>query len=89
MEIDALKDVRLEKLEKLRSKGSDPYGSRFVLTSSVAQVLNNFTEGQEVVLAGRVMASRNHGKVYFLDLMDQTGRMQLFVKADNLSARIG
>jgi len=36
------------------------------------------------VTAGRIMANRDQGKVHFMDLMDQTGRMQLFVKGDNV-----
>ncbi|PIW59883.1 MAG: lysine--tRNA ligase, partial [Candidatus Omnitrophica bacterium CG12_big_fil_rev_8_21_14_0_65_50_5] len=76
--------IRLEKLETLKAKGLNPYGGRFETTASIAQTLADFQENKKVVLAGRIMASRNHGKVYFLDLADQATRMQLFMKSDVL-----
>ena len=82
MEGNEIKEIRKSKLEILRGKGIDAYAQRFGRTHTVAQVLNNFQEGQKVVLAGRIMADRSHGKVHFMDLMDQSGRMQLFVKLD-------
>ena len=82
METNEIKDVRIKKLEILRAKGLDVYGQRFLRSHAIAEVLGNFQEGQKVVLAGRIMADRSHGKVHFMDLMDQTGRMQLFVKLD-------
>ena len=85
MELDEIKKVRIEKLNRLIKKGVVPYGGRFERTLAVAQVLSDFTEGKEVVLAGRIMANRTHGKVVFMDLEDQTGRIQLYVKADIVS----
>jgi len=82
METNEIKDVRIKKLETLRAKGIDAYSQRFLRTHTVAEVLKDFKEGQHVVLAGRIMANRSHGKVHFMDLMDQSGRMQLFVKLD-------
>lgn len=86
--VDDLKASRLVKLEHLRKKGIRPYGQKFPDIEPVSQVLGNFQEGRHVVVAGRIMANRKHGKVYFLDLMDQTGKVQLFVKADNISAEL-
>ncbi|MBI4309228.1 MAG: lysine--tRNA ligase [Candidatus Omnitrophica bacterium] len=82
METNEIKDVRIKKLDNLRAKGIEAYGRRFLRTHTIADVLTNFQEGQNVVLAGRIMADRSHGKVHFMDLMDQSGRMQLFVKLD-------
>ena len=64
-----IKNVKLEKLKSLRQKGLKPYGERFERTHSVAEILANFKEGQRVVVAGRVMAHRKHGKAIFLDFL--------------------
>jgi lysyl-tRNA synthetase class 2 len=86
MEIDEIKNIRLNKISDLESKGINPYGDRFPQIASVAEVLSQFEEEKSVVLAGRIMANRKHGKVYFMDLQDKTGKIQLFVKANNLSS---
>ena len=85
MELDEIKRVRLEKLQNLKAEGLEPYAGGFVPTRSIAQTLKDFNEGQEVALAGRIVANRSHGKVVFADIQDQTGKMQLFIKADALS----
>ncbi len=84
METNEIKDVRIKKLETLRAKGIDGYGQRFVVTHVIGDILKNFQEGLQVVVAGRLMADRSHGKVHFIDLMDQSGRMQVFAKLDHL-----
>jgi lysyl-tRNA synthetase class 2 len=85
MEIEEIRKVRLEKLNHLRDSGAQPYGGRFEPTGTIAAELANFAEGREVVLAGRVMANRSHGKVIFADIQDQTGKIQLFIKVDALA----
>lgn len=84
MEADEIRNIRLEKLKNLRENGINPYGGKFEFTSNVAETLANFAEEKEVVLAGRLVAVRSHGKVAFGDIQDQTGRMQLFMKIENL-----
>lgn len=81
---EEIRNVRLHKLDNLRQKGINAYGQKFVPTHAIADVLKDFQEGKKVVIAGRIMARRTQGKVTFMDLMDQTGRMQLFVKLDVL-----
>ncbi len=85
---DDLKASRLVKLEHLRKKGINPYGGKFIGIEPTCDVLVNFQEGRKVTVAGRLMANRKHGKVFFLDLMDQTGKIQLFVKADNVTPEL-
>ncbi|MBI3617275.1 MAG: lysine--tRNA ligase [Candidatus Omnitrophica bacterium] len=82
MELDEIKRVRLEKLNNLRAEGLDPYAGGFVPSHTIARALGAFSDGQEVALAGRLIANRSHGKVAFADIQDQTGKMQLFIKAD-------
>lgn len=80
MEVDEIKRIRLEKLANLKEIGIDPYGGKFGPIDDIKGVLENFEEEKEVVLAGRLVAVRSHGKVLFGDLLDQSGKMQLFIK---------
>src|SRR4029077_5332031 len=86
MEVDENKSVRIKKLDALKAKGVDAYAQRFIRSHSIADILKDFKEGVKVVTAGRIMANRDQGKVHFMDLMDQSGRMQLFIKGDNIGA---
>ncbi len=71
-----LKQIRLEKLEKLRALGINPYPYAFDKTHSVAQALAS--EGHVVKTAGKIFSYREHGNIAFADLGDETGRIQLF-----------
>jgi len=84
MELSEIKQVREEKLESLIQQGINPYGQRFQDVQPVGQVLQQFEEGRSVKVAGRIIANRKHGKVMFMDLRDMTGKVQLFVRKDNL-----
>jgi len=88
MEVDEIRQVRIDKLNKLIEKGIEPYGGRYLFSASIAETLKSFKEEKEVTLAGRIMANRKHGKVHFIDLMDQTGKMQLFVKMNNVGEEL-
>ncbi|MBX6350314.1 MAG: lysine--tRNA ligase [Clostridia bacterium] len=76
--------ARREKLARLRAAGVDPFGRAFPVTAHAAEIHGRFAdfEGREVKVAGRLMAERGHGRVAFADLQDQTGRIQLYLKAD-------
>ena len=79
--------VRRDKLEALRAEGFDPFiQTRFEVTSDSAAIKEHFDsmEGQSVRLAGRLMSKRGMGKVSFCDLQDRTGRIQLYVKFDEM-----
>ena len=88
MEVEEIKKIRTEKLMALEEKGIAPYGGCFDLSHSLSAVLADFSEGNEVSVAGRMMANRSHGKVLFIDLMDQTGKIQLFIKKDNVGEEL-
>ena len=83
---------RHQKLDTLRSRGIDPFGGRYPVTHwarPLAERLAGATEDElkaagTVSLAGRVVALRHHGKTCFAHLMDQTGRIQLYARADHL-----
>ena len=80
MEIDEIKQFRIQKLNALREKGLNPYGGRVQGLEPVVDVLKCFAEEKPAFTAGRIMSKHDQGKVCFCDLMDQTGRLQLFFK---------
>ncbi|MEG2174850.1 MAG: amino acid--tRNA ligase-related protein, partial [Oscillospiraceae bacterium] len=79
--------IRHEKLAQRKADGRDPFVvTRFDRTSTAAEVSETFDtmENQTVRLAGRVMTWRNMGKATFVDLWDATGRMQLYVRINDV-----
>lgn len=79
--------VRIEKLERLRELGINPYqATTFTSTATSTDVVSCFGEweGKEVSIAGRVMAIRRHGKAGFIDLVDRNGRIQCHVREDRI-----
>ncbi|MDI6710644.1 MAG: lysine--tRNA ligase [Bacillota bacterium] len=78
--------VRLEKLADLRARGISPFGGRFVRTHEAKEVKGDFDrlEGRKVRLAGRLIARRGHGKATFADLQDSSGRIQIYVRLDDV-----
>ena len=81
---NALIKQRKEKLEGLRAKGIDPFKNKFTPTQTCAQARANYTEGSDVALAGRVTAHRDMGKSQFIDIKDQTGRIQVYAQKQTL-----
>lgn len=81
--------VRREKLARVRELGIDPYPPSFPLTTSVREVLERFDHwqesGEEVAVAGRIIAHRRMGKAAFCDLLDEESRIQIYFKRDNLT----
>lgn len=90
-----LVNVRLEKLNRLRERGIDPYPHRYSRTHTTAEAaaLLESVEGQQaedprtepVSLAGRIVALRGMGKATFMDLLDGTGRIQALFRRNQLS----
>ena len=79
--------VRRDKLAALQAEGRDPFlETKFDFDSDSAAIKADYEgyEGKTVRVAGRLMSKRGQGKVMFCDLQDATGRIQLFVKIDEL-----
>ena len=79
--------LRREKLVKLQEEGKDPFDVYKVeRTHSSKQVKDNFEEleGKEVTVAGRIMSKRGQGKIVFSDIYDRDGKIQLFIKIDEV-----
>jgi lysyl-tRNA synthetase class 2 len=84
----AVELARREKLEELVRRGVAPFAYRFDRTGPVQAAHDGFTEGSETVhrLAGRLVALRPHGKTTFAHLADASGKIQLYLKIDDLGA---
>ncbi len=85
--------VRREKMQELRAEGIDPFGHRFERDSMNQDLHDKYGEmdkdelnGLEITatIAGRMVAKRGKGKVGFADLQDRTGRMQLYIRKDEV-----
>ena len=92
-DINKLMKVRLEKLEELQKNGKDPFqivkfdnrdSSKDIKEKFVDPVEGEETEPVHVSIAGRLMAKRGHGKASFCDLQDMYGRIQIYVKLDEV-----
>src|SRR6266404_4762107 len=77
-ETNSLIEQRKAKLAALRAKGIDPFRNKFTPTESCAHARANYLEGREVAVAGRVTAHRDMGKSMFIDVRDQSGRLQIY-----------
>ena len=82
---------RLAKLDAMRERGVDPYPVRFDRDHTAASIRDRFADlgpgadsGERVAVAGRVVAVRRHGGLDFLDLRDETGKIQLIATRDAL-----
>ena len=79
--------IRREKLAALQAEGRDPFvQTKFDFNADSAAIKGDYEafEGKVVRVAGRLMSKRGQGKVMFCDLQDCSGRIQLFVKIDEM-----
>ena len=87
LELGELLQIRRDKLARLREAGKDPFEITSCPRDAFAEeIRENFDENTErhVCIAGRVMSRRDMGKASFLDVHDKTGRMQVYVKIDEV-----
>ena len=85
MELSEQQQVRREKLEKIKSLGINPYpADLFPVSSYSSEIKNNFQEGINVVIAGRLMSRRIQGNASFAELQDSKGRIQLYFNRDEI-----
>jgi lysyl-tRNA synthetase class 2 len=92
----ALVAARRENLAALRSRGSDPFGARrFEVGATTAELLERYgflVPGQDAgaeawSLAGRMLSKRTMGKTSFADLADRTGKLQIYVRKEEVGER--
>ncbi|PYI49793.1 MAG: lysine--tRNA ligase [Verrucomicrobia bacterium] len=80
--------LRRKKLEALRAKGIEPFGGGFEVSGSIAEVHEQFKEGETLRVAGRITAHRDMGKSHFLDLRDATSRIQIYIHAKEVGPEL-
>lgn len=91
---EAIRAIRIKKVEELRSKGLEPYAYKWDRTHSANQlqeIYRHLANGEEsnsendhVSVAGRVVARRAFGKLAFLTLRDDSGTIQLYCEKERL-----
>jgi len=81
-------EYRKKKLDKIKGRKLNPYPSKSERDHTCAEVLDDqkslIQKETKVIVAGRLMAMRGHGKLVFADLLDQTGKVQIALKEDVL-----
>jgi lysyl-tRNA synthetase class 2 len=76
---------RRESLQKLRDLGIDPYpAALYPVTDFAAELKNKYEEGKQVTIAGRMMSQRVMGKASFAELLDSSGRIQVYFNRDEI-----
>ncbi len=85
MQLSEQELVRREKLAQLRALGIDPYPAPLYPINALSkQIKENFEEGKQVVIAGRLMSRRIQGKASFAELQDSEGRIQVYFNRDEI-----
>jgi lysyl-tRNA synthetase class 2 len=85
--LSELLQIRRDKLKDLQDAGTDPFQlTKYHVTHHAAEIRDQFDsiEGQMVAVAGRLMSKRGMGKAIFADLQDGSGRIQLYVRIDEV-----
>ena len=94
--MEELNDILLQrraKVDEFREQGIDPFANDFVVSHNAAQVREAHAEHdaaalesceQDYAVAGRIMARRDFGKAAFIQIQDRTGRLQVFVRRDEI-----
>jgi lysyl-tRNA synthetase class 2 len=88
-DISEQRQIRRDKLKDLRDMGRDPFlQETYDITAHSKDIKDNYDEmaDKEVAVAGRIMSKRIMGKAAFFDIQDKQGRIQCYVKRDDIGA---
>jgi len=89
--IDELRNERLKKLKNLRSAGIWPYPGETKRTHAIGAALSDWKNledtQKEIIVAGRLMSIRGHGGMIFVDVKDESGKIQALLKKDGLGEK--
>ncbi len=85
-DLQSQRKIRIEKVAKLRKLGFDPYPASVNKDMLNEHIIKNYDkyEGEAVYLAGRIMSWREHGKLIFSNIQDESGQIQLYIKKDEI-----
>ncbi|OGW18694.1 MAG: lysine--tRNA ligase [Nitrospinae bacterium RIFCSPLOWO2_12_FULL_45_22] len=95
-ESNVLISQRIEKLKELKGAGINPYPNRYKVTDSIQEMIEKYgplnqqeLEGQKDnhCLAGRIMSKREHGRTSFCHIQDGSGRIQIYVRKEDLGEK--
>ena len=80
------REIRLSKLAKIKELGINPYPAKTYKQHDNGYIVKNFEEydGKETILAGRITAWREHGKLIFAVIKDESGSIQVMIRKDSL-----
>lgn len=87
LDLSELLQIRRDKLSDLQAEGKDPFEITVCDRDAYAQEIRDRfdeMEGKDVCIAGRIMSWRDMGKASFMDIYDRTGRMQVYLKIDEI-----
>ena len=77
--------IRREKLEELKKLGINPYPAElFPVNNFSSELIKNFDEKKEVIIAGRIMSRRIQGSASFAEIQDSKGRIQVYFNRDEI-----
>lgn len=89
-DINEMMKIRREKFETLKSENSNPFDetefNQKNLANDIKENFENF-EGKDVSIAGRIVSWRKMGKASFMDILDSSGRIQIYVKVDDIDEK--
>ncbi len=83
--------IRMEKLDKLKEKGVNPFGARFDVQDKIIDIKTKYSEKSKeelesanitATVAGRIITKRDMGKIAFCNLQDRDGNMQIYIRKD-------
>jgi len=86
--LEQLRQTRIKKIAELRDKGINPYPYKFEVTKSIEELISSFDamskSKENFSVAGRLLSNRRMGKVAFSHIQDQSGRMQIHIRKDEI-----
>ena len=85
---NTLIEQRRAKLKALEAKGIFPFKNKFTPAETCQQARDHYAEGREVSVAGRITAHRDMGKSMFIDVRDQSGRIQCYAQKNVLGEEL-
>ncbi len=91
LDLNEILRIRRNKLKELVDAGQDPFQKvKFDFDTYSVQIKEDFEnyENKDVVIAGRIMSRRDMGKANFIDVADGKGRIQCYIKIDEVGAEV-
>lgn len=89
--LEKIRKIRLQKLKHLETRGFDCFPHQSKKTHKISEALKCFaslsSQKKEIVLCGRIVGWRGHGGIFFLDIKDEDGKIQVLFKKDKLGEK--